>query len=457
MGVQDLYKTIKQNYPEQIQEFSLSQWRGHVLSIDISIFLCKFIKSAGGYLWMNSFFIFLSTLKKHGIKAVAIFDGPNPPIEKKLEQESRRANFDKAKKRLKKARKIRDILQNDYLPANEKDIPLELQKKCQLIVGTKRKIPRVVRWNDALDVYDILSELITSLDKAIAPITNLQREQAWEITRMMGIPTFQADGEAEALCAYLTVHGYCDATLSEDSDTLAYGTPWFLSFKDYKLSDEKVRGIHLPSLLEAMNFTIDQFRDLCILLSCDYNQRVKGFLPGSKKGKKPTAIGAVGAMKLITHYKSLEACEPHIEDITPLNYKRCRQLFTPITTQEMKELIEVVPLSMKPDFDKIKQFIKDEKLTVSIEHIQTCWKPAIINFYDSEDEDCIYAKFTVQEVEFYVCFPNENVFNEAKDSNFKEYQSIFNAWIDEEMELTGSIKFKDILDDKPENVKILQL
>jgi len=41
----------------------------------------------------------------------------------------------------------------------------------------------------------------------------------------MGMPVIQAPGEAEAFCAYLARKGKAFATVSEDMDSLTFGSP----------------------------------------------------------------------------------------------------------------------------------------------------------------------------------------------------------------------------------------
>ena len=57
---------------------------------------------------------------------------------------------------------------------------------------------------------------------------------------------------------------------------------------------KKIYAIYLPNLLEKLGYTIEEFRDLCILLKCDYNKydangektKIEGYLPNKKPGKK---------------------------------------------------------------------------------------------------------------------------------------------------------------------------
>ncbi len=490
MGIQDLLKYVKDTFPEQLMEFTLAQWRGHSFAIDISIFLNKFVKSAGDSLWMNSFFLMLCTLKKHGIKAVCVFDGPNPPVEKKAEQAKRKETSAKATIRLENAKRMRDLMQNTYTVSQE-EIPAEIQEECKQIVGKRRKIPYAIDWSDAVDVYNILTEVIYGVEKQIAPITDTQRERAWKIVQMMGLPAFQADGEAEALCAYMAIHGYVDAVLTEDSDVLAYGTPWMLAFRDYKLSDEKIRGIYLPNLLDAFDYTMEEFRDLCILLSCDYNERVKGYLPG-KKQKKAVSIGCVGAIMMIDEYRRLEEVEPFIEDIEPLIYERCRELFTPITDEQLKEIVNVIPYSVRPDFSTIATFIRQHKLTVTVDYIQSCWTPPTVVFEsdsddnfdtqcddkendilcapivcNSEQDGKIYIRICVKSEQFYVSLATKWIGANVYDM-LLPYKSAIDMWIHENLSSPAKnaeyitqkvceIPPTLVLETKPANVKILDL
>lgn len=385
MGIRDFYQVIKQRAPDTLQTYHLSEFRGYRFAVDISIFLNKYIKSAGEKAWMNTFFLFICTLKKHGIKTVCIFDGPNPPPEKTAEQERRRAEGRKALDRLKRCIEIRNIILDEYVP-RDGVLPEPLQKECQSLYGKPKTHNRRIVWSECTDVLDALKFTIERLERASLPITADHRRKAKEIAEMMGLPVFQADGEAEALCAYLAIHGHADAVLTEDTDVLAYGTPWLIAFKDFKLNDEKVYGVHLESLRDELGYTQEELRDLCILLGCDYNDRVTGYPPDGKKRKKPVNIGLVGALSMIDGYRNLEEVEKHVVDSSPLIYQRCREIFTPPSGDEVLRLIKMVPLNEEPDFERIQEFIRDERLTITVDYIEKCWKPGDLIFHDSDSE-----------------------------------------------------------------------
>jgi len=225
---------------------------------------------------------------------------------------------------------------------------------------------------------------------------------------------------------------------------------------------------------------------LCILLSCDYNNRVKGYPPSDtgKKCKKPECIGWVRAIAMINEYRRLENVEPYLEDATPLIYHRCRELFTSVSKQELDELIKIKPYNSKPLIEEISRFLIKERLTVSIEYIEKCWEPVTLVFHDNSEEseeieiseDCEQdARFYVQlcaecgnnedekfkSIDFYVAFRGEEQFDEANDSSFDFYLTVFNEWINEHCEegfyIDDVVECVTILDKKPKNTFILDL
>lgn len=396
MGIHDFYKVIKLRAPEELKSYHLSEFCGHRWAVDISIFLFKFIKSAGNADWMGSFFLFLCTLKKHGIKTVCIFDGPNPPIEKKIEQDRRRKDSQKAVNRLNRCIEVRRDIMKEYSQTQEL-LPEELQAECKTLYGNPKKKIRLnpIEWSDWTEVVDALTSTIESLEKQTLPITSEHRETAKKIVQMMGLPMFQADGEAEGLCAFMAIHGHVDGVLTEDTDVLAYGTPWMFAFKDFKLTDEKVHGIHLPSLLEALEYNQKELLDLCILLGCDYNRKdsegkkigITGFPPDEKKRKKSVNIGMIAALAYIDEYRSLEECLPYIDNPEPLIYERCREIFTPPSNRETLEIIKIMPYNTRPDFDKVEAFLLENRVSVSIDYIKKIWNMGTITICESSSEE----------------------------------------------------------------------
>ena len=313
MGIQDMYPLLKEHAPHALSKYHLSTFRGWRVAIDISIFLYKYVRSSGPERWLDQFVLLLCTLKKHGLRPICIFDGDTQPIEKAGEQERRRCELQKATSRLKQCIEMRNTLQERYINIpllnpdgtlfEEPEFTKELKAECKILIGeersTEKKERTVTNYYNVSDVIASLSEIITRLDRQTMPITKEYRDRGIELLKAMGISYFIADGEAEGLCAYMSVNGLVDCVLTEDSDVLPYGTPFMLAFKDLGVHQESVYCLSLDVILESLELNLNEFRDLCILLSCDYNSRIKGFPPDGKKYKKPVCIGLKHAYTMI--------------------------------------------------------------------------------------------------------------------------------------------------------------
>lgn len=383
MGIKDFYDLIKENCSDVLVTVNLSSLAGQKLAVDISIFLNKFVKTAGVDRWVDTFIILMCCLKKNGIKPIGIFDGPNPPPEKKKEQNRRRAESAKLKERISYGWSIVKKLEKEYAP-DDKALEANLIEEIKDLIGARAtgraKTPVRVNYDDVYDVIASLKEVLAKKEKQNLPILPEYTAKAKEIMEIMGFPHFQAPGEAETLCAGLCCAGMVDAVLSEDTDVMAYGTPFLLSKLD--ITTETCTIVPHEAILAALGFTHFQFRDLCILLSCDYNSRVKGYVPDGKKRKKPAAIGVKGAFIMMQEYETLEEAEKYMEDSDPLNYRRCRDLFTPPTAEELTHID--IPYNNPIDKDRLFDFIAKNKVRVSLDYILESWTPADLEFISAE-------------------------------------------------------------------------
>lgn len=386
MGINSLYKIIKEHAPEQIITLDFEEIRGYRVAVDISIFFYKYVLTAKEQ-WLDLFLSLLITLKKFGIKTVAIFDGPNPPIEKKEEQQHRREQTQKAKDKMERATNLRDELHEQLGPFGQDGTITEAQKvRAKELLVKKNKKDNTI-YDDCNDVVQALNAEVEKLDRQTQRITEEYKLIAKEITDIMGIAQMEADGEAEGLCSYLCKTGQVDAVLTEDTDVLAHGAPLMLAFKDFKLSEEKIYAIHHDSLMEALELDEDEFRDLCILLGCDYNRHsktaeVKGYPPDGKKRKKPVGIGPKGAWSMIQEYRRLEEVEKYMINAELLKYQRCRELFTPPTSIPYA----IVPYNRRPDKERLLEFLERNSVRLPVDIILREWKDAEVEFESSTSE-----------------------------------------------------------------------
>ncbi|KAM9845374.1 putative flap endonuclease 1 homolog isoform 2-T2 [Aulostomus maculatus] len=145
-----------------------------------------------------------------------------------------------------------------------------------------------------------------------------QTKDCIQLLKLLGVPVIQAPGDAEALCAWLVRQGSVDAVASEDMDTLAFGASTLIRQLNAK-RDGDVVEYSLPKLLERLQITHEEFVDLCVLLGCDYCDKIAGF--GPKK-----------ALVLIQKHRTIENVVLNINRKThPVpydwKYKEARKLF----------------------------------------------------------------------------------------------------------------------------------
>jgi len=390
MGINHLLDVVRKECPEQLVTYRFDELFGWRFAVDISIFLYKYILSTGPEKWINPFILLLCTLKKNGIKAVCIFDGKNAPKEKCKEREIRKIENQKKRDRMMLCEEMICKLIKEYLPDN---VPIKgtIREECKKLISPSKGRVDTTDYRSGDDVVNSLIEVYGKLENQTQSITEEHQKMAQKIVKLLGLACFVADGEAETLCAYLAINGEVDAVFTEDTDVLAYGAPIMMRFgNEHKLGDGRLNGIHTELLLESLELNQEEFRDLCILLRCDYNRhngKITGWPVDGKKYKKSQSIGWGRAWPMIQEYRRLEEVSKHLDDTGPLIYERCRELFT------IPESVStnMVPYNKPIKTKKLTKFIEEHKVTISLEYILNCWKPPQVNFKDegndSEDED----------------------------------------------------------------------
>lgn len=350
MGIRNFYDFIKRRAPEQIVECMLKDFDGYRVAIDTSVYLYTYIRSAGPINWVGMFLNLILTLKRAGLRLIFVFDGKAPP-EKDNERKQRRLTLQKSVERLNEIKSMHlSILNNG--PINIEQIRAILRVKIE---------SDGINWTDRDTTLYYLNETVEKLERQTLPITPEYAKIAQRFLDALGMPWFQAKGEAETTCALMACRGCVDCVLTEDTDVMVYGTTMMLS--KLRLREEKVACLQIIPLLESVGMTLEQFRDLCIMLGCDYNHRVKMW----NKTKK-VSIGVVRAIDLIEEYKSLDKIEPLLVDATPLNIKRCRSLFT-LPNIDIK-----VPPLRKPIWSDVKNILSEYNVPFDIETVQEVWK-----------------------------------------------------------------------------------
>ncbi|XP_036406376.1 probable flap endonuclease 1 homolog [Megalops cyprinoides] len=263
MGITKLCDLIRREAPNSVSYKEISDYTGKVIAVDTSIVLNQFRTAVPGI------------HNRNGVN-LSPFTGLFYRTLHFLEHD------------------IKPVFVFDGCPPAQKKTVLEKRAKAAGMTGSYR--------------YNPVSTKIQDCQRLL---------------KLLGVPYIQAPGDGEALCAQLVKEGKVDAVASEDMDTMAFGSNLLIRQLNAKKSSE-VTEYSLPKLLAALKLKYEEFIDLCILLGCDYCEKIQGL--GPKK-----------ALALIQQHKTIENVVLNINRRThPVpqcwRYRDARRLFmeTPV-------------------------------------------------------------------------------------------------------------------------------
>lgn len=232
MGIKHLNKFIKTNCSDCLTTISLEQLRGKEIAIDASIYLYRFISED---CLVENIYLMNALFKKYDITPIFVFDGKPPPekqkilMERKIKKAEAKVHYENLKKQL----------ENITDQTEKHEIDIEMMKLKRKFICIKNEEIRLVK------------ELLSS----------------------MGVYYIEAEGEADNLCAWLTIKNKVYACLSEDMDMFVYGCPRILRY--FSIYKEKMILYNTKKILKKLNLTQTEFRELCVLSGSDYNDSIK--------------------------------------------------------------------------------------------------------------------------------------------------------------------------------------
>lgn len=160
----------------------------------------------------------------------------------------------------------------------------------------------------------------------------LEAEQIREVQTLLdalGVPFFEAPGEADAQLAHWVREGHVDAAITQDYDAALYGCPTTLRYVKATGQRDPER-IRLDPRLEEHGLTREQLVDAAILIGTDYNEGIHG-------------VGPVRSMKLVREHGDLRAAAQAREAELPRG-PAVRELFLDPTVAD-----EAPPEAPSPD------------------------------------------------------------------------------------------------------------
>ena len=233
-----------------IERIHFEQLRGKKVAVDISIYIYRFL--AEGAL-LENMYLLASIFRYYDINAIFVFDGP-PPAQKTDVIEARKKKKDDAKRQF---------------------------QVMETMLRTKKMEPRV----DTHELAEI-EESMTQLKKQFIHIRDNDIINVKDLLISFGFTIVDAEGEADALCAKLTIKRRVFACMSDDTDMFVYGCPFVL--RHVSLLNHSAVCYNMSEILSNMKLTQDEFKMICIANGTDYNSPVPVQVPSVVGGVSAT-------------------------------------------------------------------------------------------------------------------------------------------------------------------------
>jgi len=229
MGIKFLNKILRDNCNQSIWQIDIGELAGKKIAVDISIYLYKYESNNA---LLENIYLMHAIFREYNIIPIFVFDGKPPPEKKEL---------------LQKRREDKAAAKNEY---NKLKYQLE-------------------QIGDDTDESNEIAATMDQLKKQFVYITHEKIEKVKELIRAYGATYYDAPGEADELCALLVIKKKVWACLSEDMDLFVYGCNRVLRY--LSLVNQSFVLYHTKGILESLNMTQKEFREICILSGTDYN------------------------------------------------------------------------------------------------------------------------------------------------------------------------------------------
>ena len=242
MGVKKLNKFIDLRCKKAVKLVSLKKYENKKIVIDINNYLYRY---KGQDTLIDNVFQMCVIFNKYNIKPIYVFDN-----------RTRLRNKDDLKyKELRKRVEEKDAGEKQYKVLQDK---LETMKTSEDKDSDKeRKIMKAIE------------EKLKVLKRNIVRLKSDEIAEIKELIAAFNMVYYDAPNEADEVCAYLSINGYVDACMSEDSDMFIYGCPVIL--KHISMVYETVKEYTYDVIIDTLGISCENFRRLCIISGTDYN------------------------------------------------------------------------------------------------------------------------------------------------------------------------------------------
>ena len=229
MGIKLLNTFILKNAKNAGVKTHLSELKGKKIAIDVSIYLYRF--SVNNNL-IRKLYEMCRILRYYKIHPIFVFDGK--------------------KRNSLKEKTLKDRSNDKKIKSNDYNIMLNKLKESPWLINN-------IIFNKKLKI----------LERSIVTISSYDIKNTKDLLDAFGMSYIQSNGEADELCAALANSGMVYGCLSEDTDMFAYGIKNVIKY--FSFVNNTVIIYNTDKILEKLNLTMENFRDMCIISGTDYN------------------------------------------------------------------------------------------------------------------------------------------------------------------------------------------
>lgn len=249
MGIRCLNRFIQNRCVNASFRVHLKEFTGKRIAVDTSIYMYRY--SGEGAL-LENMYLMGSVFRHYNIHAVFVFDGPPPPQKTDL-IELRRKKKEEAKR------------QYDTL--------------AKIVKEKKEEVANNISTSITTTEIDDLTETMRELKKQFVRLRDCDISSVKELLVSFGFATIDAEGEADALCANLSLKRRVDACLSDDTDMFVYGCPVVL--RNISLLNHSVISYNTSEILKSLSLTQQEFKMMCVVCGTDYSNINSSHSPDS--------------------------------------------------------------------------------------------------------------------------------------------------------------------------------
>ena len=235
MGIRNLNRFIQHRCPEASSRIHLRDFTGKRIAVDTSIYMYRY--SGEGAL-LENMYLMASVFRHYNIHAVFVFDGPPPPQKT-------------------------DIIE---IRKKKKD---EAQKQYDTLMKMKKEKKDASGCEITTTELDDIDETMRELKKQFVRLRDCDVSSVKELLVSFGFATIDAEGEADALCATLSIRKRVDACMSDDTDMFVYGCPVVL--RNVSLLNHSVVMYDTSKILKTLSLTQQEFKMMCVISGTDYS------------------------------------------------------------------------------------------------------------------------------------------------------------------------------------------